>query len=263
MLRSSGRSTATADLEAVFGYLNDLEDASKNKLEHARQLRELFLRLREHGLVINLDKCVFGVESIDFVGHRVSATGMGPLPDHMEAVTKFPRPSTVKELQGFLGLVNFYQRFIPAAASILQPPTDSLKGGPKGAERITWQWQIEKSFHDIKAALAELTMLAQPLPNAHLSIAVDASASHVGACLQQRQPGGTAWELLGFFMRKLEPAQVKYSAFDREMLVCYLGIHHFRYMLKGRHFTIFTDHKVAYICSQAQLEPASASSSHL
>ena len=86
---------ATADLEAVFGYLDDLEVASKNKQEHARHLRELFLRLREHGLVINLEKCVFGVESIDFLGHRVSAAGVAPLPDHVEAVTKFPRPSTV------------------------------------------------------------------------------------------------------------------------------------------------------------------------
>ncbi len=86
--------------------------------------------------MINLEKCVFGVESIDFLGHRVSAAGVEPLPDHMEAVTKFPRPSTVKELQGFLGLVNFYRHFIPAAASILKSLTDSLKGGPKGAERI-------------------------------------------------------------------------------------------------------------------------------
>jgi hypothetical protein len=124
----------------------------------------------------------------------------------------------VKELQGFLGLVNFYRRFIPAAASILKPLTDSLKGGPKGAQRIEWRPPMEKSFHDIKAALAEVTLLAHPLPHAHLSIAVDASASHVGACLQQRRPGGAAWEPLGFFSRKLEPAQVKYSAFDRELL---------------------------------------------
>jgi hypothetical protein len=76
-----------------------------------------------------------------------------------------------------------------------------------------------------------------------LSIAVDVSASHVGACLQQRRPGGAAWEPLGFFSRKLELAQVKYFALDHELLVCYLGIRHFRYMLEGRHLTIFTDHK--------------------
>ncbi len=249
---------ATADLEAVFGYLDDLEVASRSKQEHARHLRELFLRLREHGLVINLEKCVFGVEFLDFLGHRVSAAGVALLPDHVEAVTKFPRPSTVKELQGFLGLVNFYRRFIPAAASILKPLTDSLKGGLKGAERIAWQPQMEKSFHDIKEALAQVTMLTHPSPHAHLSIAVDASASYVGACLQQRRPGGAAWEPLGFFSRKLELAQVKYSAFDRELLACYLGIRHFRYMLEGRHFTIFTDHKPLTFALKRSSDPWTA-----
>jgi hypothetical protein len=176
----------------------------------------------------------------------------------VQAVTNFPRPSTVKELQGFLGLVNFYRRFIPAAASILKPLTDSLKGGPKGAERIEWRPPMEKSFHDIKAALAEVTLLAHPLPHAHLSIAVDASASHVGACLQQRRPGGAAWEPLGFFSRKLEPAQVKYSAFDRELLACYLGIRHFRYMLEGRQFTIFTDHKPLTFALKRSSDPWTA-----
>ena len=126
---------ATADLEAVFGYLDDLEVASRNKQEHARHLRELFLRLREHGLVINLEKCVFGVESIDFLGHRVSAAGVAPLPDHVEAVTKFPRPSTVKELQGFSGLVNFYRRLSrrrPAFSSRSQTASRAVRRGRSG-----------------------------------------------------------------------------------------------------------------------------------
>jgi hypothetical protein len=100
-------------------------------------------------------------------------------------------------LHGFLGLVNFYWRFILAAASILKPLTDSLKGSPKGAERIAWRPHMEKSFHDIKAALADVTMLAHPLPHAHLSIAVDASASHVGAACSRggraAQPG-SRWD---------------------------------------------------------------------
>jgi hypothetical protein len=164
----------------------------------------------------------------------------------------FPRPSTVKELQGFFGLVNFYRRFIPAVATIFKPLTDSR------AEQIVWQPQMEKSFHDIKEALAEVTMLAHPLSHAHLSIAVDSSASHVGACLQQRRPGGTAWEPLGFFSRKLEPAQVKYSAFDCELLACYLGIRQFRYMLVGRHFTIFTDHKPLTFALKRSSDPWTA-----
>ncbi len=85
--------------------------------------------------------------------------------------------------------------------------------------------------------------LAHPTVGAELSVVVDASATHVGACLQQRLPGKKAWQPLGFFSKKLEAAQQKYSAFDRELFACFAGICHFRYMLDGRRFAIFTDHK--------------------
>jgi putative transposase len=86
--------------------------------------------------------------------------------------------------------------------------------------------------------LASTTRLVHLVEAAKLSLAVDASATHIGACLQQKRAGSP-----GFFSKKLEPAQVKYLAFDRELLACFLGIRHFRYMLEGRHFTIYTDHK--------------------
>ncbi len=79
-----------------------------------------------------------GARTIDFLGHRVTADGVSPLPSHVKAVTDFPRPVTVKELQGFLGLINFYRRFIPAAVAILKPLTDSLGGGGTGPDRLTW-----------------------------------------------------------------------------------------------------------------------------
>ncbi len=95
---------AVADLEAVFAYVDDMDVASKDAEEDAIHLRQLFTRLREHGLVINAEKCVFGASSIEFLGHRLSAAGVEPLPAHVAAVVDFPRPSTVKELQGFLGV---------------------------------------------------------------------------------------------------------------------------------------------------------------
>ena len=72
---------------------------------------------------------------------------------------------------------------------------------------------------------------------------VDASADHVGAALQQRRSAAADWQPLAFFSKKLEPAQMRYSAFDRELFACVAGIRHFRYMLEGRPFTIYTDHK--------------------
>ena len=234
---------AVADLKRVFAYLDDMDVASKNVEDHKRHLRELFLRLREHNLVINLEKCVFGAPSIDFLGHRVSAAGVEPLDDHVIAIQQFPKPRIVKELQGFLGMVNFYRRFIQGAAKILKPLTDSLRGNVKGTAQLTWSAAMETAFAAIKQALSQVALLAHPLQGATLSLVVDASDTHVGACLQQQQTATGAWEPLGFYSKKLDSAQTKYSAFDRELLACYLGIRHFRYMLEGQNFRIYTDHK--------------------
>jgi hypothetical protein len=84
-----------ADLEAVITYVDDMDVASCNAEEHAIHLRQLFTHLKEHGLVINVEKCVFGASSIQFLGHHLSAEGMEPLPENVSAVTNFPRPSTV------------------------------------------------------------------------------------------------------------------------------------------------------------------------
>jgi hypothetical protein len=174
---------------------------------------------------------------------ELPAGGVTPLPTYVSAVLDFPRPNTVKELQGYLGLLNFYRRFLPAVARTLQPLTDALRGDRKGNDPVEWSAEMEAAFTASKKALASATYLAHPLPGAVLSLSVDASATHIGAGLHQRRPGSIHWEPLGFFSKNLEPAQTKYSTFDGELLACSLGIRHFQHMLEGRRFTIFTDHK--------------------
>jgi cleavage and polyadenylation specificity factor subunit 1 len=102
---------------------------------------------------------------------------------------------------------------------------------------------MQRSFLAAREALARRVELVHPCPRARLSLAVDASADHVGAVLQQRPSPPAPWQPLGFFSQKLSTAQVNYSAFDREILACVEAICHFRYMLEGRQFTLFTDHK--------------------
>ena len=99
------------------------------------------------------------------------------------------------------------------------------------------------AFNAIKTALLQLVCLAFPRDNAELSLATDASATHVGAVLQQLEPLSREWRPLGFFSAKLEKAQLSYSAFHRELFGVYAAIRHFRHHLEGRLFTIWTDHK--------------------
>src|SRR5690606_5634811 len=117
---------------------------------------------------------------------------------------------------------------------------------------LTWSSQANDSFTRIKEALLSSTLLNHPKPEASLALFTDASDVAAGAVLQQRCQG--SWQPLGFFSRKLQGAETRYSAFGRELLAIYLAIKHFRYMVEGRPFTIYTDHKPITFAMKTPLE---------
>eukprot|EP00096_Caligus_rogercresseyi_P008991 TRINITY_DN296_c0_g1_i2.p2 TRINITY_DN296_c0_g1~~TRINITY_DN296_c0_g1_i2.p2 ORF type:complete len:460 (+),score=39.87 TRINITY_DN296_c0_g1_i2:236-1615(+) len=108
-------------LPFVYAYIDDLLIASPDEATHEAHLRTLLQRLSDYGLQVNEEKCVFGAPTVDFLGHTVSSSGITPLQSKCEAITKFPRPTTQKQLQQFLGMINYYNRFIPKCSLILSP----------------------------------------------------------------------------------------------------------------------------------------------
>jgi hypothetical protein len=106
-------------LDFVFAYLDDVIVASRSDTEHLHHLHLLFQRLQAAGLVINREKCVFGVAAVEFLGHHVLAAGTAPITSNVAAIQRHPQPTTVKELQGFLGVINFYRRFVPSYLRII------------------------------------------------------------------------------------------------------------------------------------------------
>jgi Reverse transcriptase (RNA-dependent DNA polymerase)/RNase H-like domain found in reverse transcriptase len=231
-----------ADLPFVFIYLDNVLIASRTVEEHQHHLRLVFQLLSKNGLLLNVAKCVLAADSIDFLGHRITAAGIQPLPHRVAAINTFPQPRTVRDLQAFLGLFNFYRKFVPKAAAILKPLTDAMRGGVRDPQLVSWSAPRRAAFSAAKAALAAACRLDFPAHCAELSLVTDASATHAGAVLQQRRQG-QQWRPLGFFSVKLDSPQQKYSAFDRELLAVFLAIRHFRFMLEGRQFVVFTDHR--------------------
>jgi hypothetical protein len=212
-------------LPFVFVYLDDILIASRNITEHMVHLRQVLTILRENGLQINPAKCIFAAASLSFLGHNVDSTGISPLKRHVQALMDFPPPSDLKQLQRYLGMINFYRRFLPGIAGTLQPLTDLLRGNPK---TLAWSEAAATAFAAGKAALASCTKLVHPTPGAVISLAVDASDSHVGGVLQQLTLG--SWLPLAFFSRKLSTPELKYSTFDRELLAAFAAIRHFRFV---------------------------------
>lgn len=249
--------TVLRDTPCAFVYLDDVLVASSSEKQHLEDLRLVFRQLQRNGLAIKLEKCLFGVSSLEFVGHSVSRNGCTPLPAKVEAVQKFTKPETTDQLSKFLGMVNFYHRFIPKAAEILHPLYHALdKGNGRLSKPIDWNEERNAAFTNVKDALARATLLVHPRTGVPISLTVDASDVALGGVLEQHVNGRC--EPLAFFSRQLRPPERKYSTFDRELLALYLATRHFRYFLEGRCFTAYTDHKPLVQAMSKISEPWSA-----
>ena len=152
-------------------------------------------------------------------------------------------------MRPYLGMINYYHRFIPHCAdnstSLIQLLTATNEGhtrlSPKSNFDLKWNERADLAFIESKQILANATLLVHPDHSAPLNITCDASDFAVCGVLQQYI--NNVWRPLSFFSKKLTPAETRYSAFDRELLAVYATIRHFRHNLVGRYFFVNTDHK--------------------
>ncbi|XP_037520478.1 uncharacterized protein LOC119397110 [Rhipicephalus sanguineus] len=252
-LRNSGQSFqrfingVLHGLDFCHAYLDDLLIASGSPDEHEVHLRSVFQRLAEHGILVNTDKTEFGVHKLTFLGHVISNSGIKPHPDKVKAVEQFPQPNTKRQLREFLGLVNYYRRFIPQCATILQP-LHLLLSTHEGAAKDTKDTAKSSTGRRAPKRPSKRSRDVLPTPRFSLTrnrelqcVMVDASNVAVGAALQELIKG--VWRPIAFFSRKLTSTEQRYSPFGRELLAVYATIRHFRHYLEGTEFFVLTDHK--------------------
>ena len=225
------------DIPRVYVYIDDILVASETQEQHLEDLENVFKTLSANGMVIQRTKCVLGKSSLEFLGYRVDSNGITPLAEKVEAIRSTKPPTSIKELQRWLGMVGYYRKFLPKAASHLFHLFEALKGKPK---TLAWTPDCQKSFDETKEALAQASMLFHPRKGSQLALTTDASNTAVGGVLEQRGPKG--WEPIAFYSSKLEPHQRTWPPYDRELLGCFKSVRHFKHMLEGRAFTLYTDH---------------------
>lgn len=229
-------------LPQCFAYLDDILVFSANPEQHRQHLKEVFERLEHNGVVLNVDKCIFGQPEVTFLGHKISAAGSLPLSEKVDAILQLPRPTTIKELRRYLGMLNFYRRHLPKTAELQAPLTAALAGPKvKGSSPVQWTEAMCAAFEATKQSMADAALLAHPKLDAPLALVVDASQTAIGAALQQWAEN--SWQPLAFYSHKLSPSQRKWSTYDRELLAVYQAVKYFRPQVEARVFTIYTDHK--------------------
>lgn len=248
----------TRGLDFCFPYIDDVLIFSPDIESHKEHLRILFKRFQEYGVVINPSKCVLGAEEVTFLGYVINAQGTRPPQDRVQNLLDFPPPETVQAMRRFLGMLNFYRRFIPHAARFQAPLIDALVStNSKGAKPFPWTPELLKQFEECKKNLCDATLLQHPVDGAELGLFTDASSIHIGSCLQQQVDG--EWVPLAFFSKKLTPKQSEWPAYYRELLAVYESVQHFRHILEVQHCTIYTDHKpllYAFVQRRERLPPA-------
>lgn len=218
-------------------YMDDLVIFSKNIEEHRDHLIKVIRRLKEFNLRVSVDKKQLGKREVRFMGHILSESGVRPNPDKIKAIAEVPVPKDVKELRGFLGMANYYRKFIQGFADKAEPLTALTK---KGVRWGVGERELE-SFQALKKAMSEAPVLRFPELNRPFLLTTDASQVAAGAVLSQITEDGD--HPVAYASFKFTETETRYSAIERELLAMVRGVEQFRPYLWGTEFTIRTDHK--------------------
>ena len=206
--------------------------------EHIKNLDEVLSRLDGVGARLRKEKFKFFLPQVEYLGHLIDEKGLHPTQSKIKAIIDAPAPSTVTKLKSFLGLLNYYCKFLPNLSSTLHPLYSLLQKSNKW----TWGSEEKETFEIAKALLSSPRFLVHFDPEKKLILSCDASAYGLGVVLSHLMTDG-AEKPISYASRTLTAAEKKYLQLDREALALVYGVTKFHQYLYGRDFTLVTDHK--------------------
>ncbi len=228
-----------ADIDNCEAYVDDLLVYSQTWEEHMRQLHQLFEKLSQAGLTVNLVKSEFCHANVTYLGHVVGQGQVRPMTAKVEAIEKFPTPQSRKDLMRFLGMVGYYRKYCPNFSEIACPLTNLLKKNAK----FLWSEQCQKAFEKIKTILMNAPVLTAPDFQKQFKLAVDASDVGCGGILMQADENDIDHPIC-YFSRKFDKHQRNYSTIEKECLALLLSLQHFDVYLNTTLYPVlvYTDH---------------------
>ena len=218
-------------------YLDDIIVFSTSLADHLTRLEAVFQCLQQAGLKLKPSKCHFARKEVQYLGHIVSAEGIKPNPAKTTAVSTYPVPQNVHELRQFLGLANYYRRFVKNYSQIAEPLHQLTRKTAKGYQ---WTPSCQKAFVELKHRLTTPPILNYPDFSQEFILHTDASANALGGVLCQSHNGQE--RVICYWSRQLSKAEQNYSTIEREALAAVAAIKEFYPYLYGFSFTLITDH---------------------
>ena len=223
-------------IEGVLIYIDDLLIITKGSFEeHILVVEQVLEKMQRKDLQINIDKSHFAVKEVEYLGYILTTEGIKPQPQKVEAILNINQPKTVKELRGFIGLVNFYRDLFRGRAHYLAPMTELLKGVKRGP--IKWTDEAIAAFHKVKEIAAKDALLHFPDFNKKFVIYTDSSDYQLGAIISQEG------RVIAYWSKKMTETQRRYGTIEQELLTITEILKAYRNMLLGMKILIFTDHE--------------------
>ena len=217
----------------VVVYLDDILITGSDNAEHLEHLSEVLSRMLQAGLRLRKDKCEFMSTSVVYLGHRIDAQGLHPITDKVAAIKFAPTPQNCTALRAYLGLLNYYNKFMPNLSTELASLYKLLQKG------TPWHWgpNKDKAFKNSKQLLLSSQLLVHFDPSKEIALCCDASAYGIGAVLAHRTVDGVE-QPIGFVSCMLTRAEQNYSQIEKEALSCIFGIKRFHTYLYAHRFYV-------------------------
>lgn len=237
--------------DKVIVYIDDILILSSSVAENLSTLRAVLIELKRHDFQVNFSKCLFLKPTIEYLGYIVSPEGITLSSRHIEAVKKFPIPKKVVHVQRFLGLTNYFRKFVKDYASKARPLHNLLKK----SSNFDFDEKCRLAFNALKEELISSPVLSIYNPFLDTEIHTDASAVAVAGILLQKQKSGL-WAPTAYFSQATNQAEAKYHSFKLEMLAIVKTIERFHIYLYGLHFSVVTDcHALVHAVNKANINP--------
>jgi hypothetical protein len=221
----------------VFVYIDDISIFSETVREHIKHVEIVLVRLRNANMKLNPDKCVWFSKSIKLLGHVISDKGIAPDEDKTESIKERKHPTNVKELQSFLGICNYYRKFIKNFADIAAPLYKLIRN------EVVWEFKEEQiqAFKTLKEKLCTYPVLRQPDMKKTFKLYCDASHIAVGVVLSQADAENNEY-VIAYASRLFKGFEINWCISDKEMFACIYGVKEFKQFIFGTKFIIVTDH---------------------
>ena len=222
----------------VLAYIDDILVFSKNFEDHLKHLEQVFSRLKKANLKLKPSKCQFGLSEVQYLGHILSKDGVKMDPKKIDIVRNYPAPRNQKETRQFLGLCNYYRKFVEGYSKCTVPLNALLQK----ENDFKWTTKCQESFDLLKSKLTSAPILAFPDMTKPFQLTTDASGLAIGYILGQKDDQNRE-RIISFGGRALRKEEKKWTVSELECLAVLEGIKQNKVYLSHNKFTVYTDHK--------------------